>query len=64
MSTGACTITLANGKQYGIALPAGDVAERTKLDRTGISQLPQRASDLGLWVRHGAIVAIEEAPTR
>lgn len=64
MSGSACNIILLSGKQYGITLDAAEVARRTNEDPSGVSQMPQRGSSLSLWVRHDAIVAIEEAPTR
>lgn len=64
MSGGACTITLTSGKEYGVALPGAEIAARAADDPSGMSQVPQRGSSLGLWIRHDAIVAIEEAPTR
>lgn len=64
MSGGACSIILSSGKQYGITLDAAEVARRANEDPSGVSEMPQRGSTLALWVRHDAIVAIEEAPTR
>ncbi|MGK2937235.1 hypothetical protein LRS13_24325 [Svornostia abyssi] len=64
MSDGNCTITLSNGREYAIGLAGEEVVRRIAADERGMSQLPERGSQLALWVRNADVSAVQDAPSR